>query len=80
MGKDLVDTSDSYLDFSGPDPNLPFMSRAKKELEGDHFDYDSLTDGIPSPSFRNQEQLQDRYAISIVCKITICLYIVNIIN
>ncbi|XP_077287399.1 neuroendocrine protein 7B2-like [Arctopsyche grandis] len=59
MSKDLVDTPDSYLDFSGQDPNLPFMSRAKKELESDHFDYDSLTDGIPNPSLRNQEQLQD---------------------
>ncbi|XP_077286812.1 neuroendocrine protein 7B2-like [Arctopsyche grandis] len=58
MSKDLVDSADSYLDFSGPDPRYSLMSRANKELESEHFDYDSLSDGNPNPSLRDQEYLQ----------------------
>lgn len=60
MSKDLVDSGDSYLDFSGPDPRFSLMARANKELESEQFDYDSLPEGNPNPSLRDQEYLQHR--------------------
>lgn len=61
MGKDLVDAADSYID---PIPlnelpsRLALMSRASKDLEAEQMDYDSLLEGNPSPSLRDQEYMQ----------------------
>lgn len=60
MGKDLAEAADSYMDFPGGDARLPLMSRAAKDLESEQFDYDSLSDGNPNPSLRDQEYLQHR--------------------
>lgn len=58
MGKDLVEGSDSYVDFPAPDPRLSLIARANKELDGEQYDYVELN---PNPSIRDQEFLQHRY-------------------
>lgn len=60
MGKDLVDATDNYIDpvQMNDMPTLALMARASKDLEAEQLDYDSLMDGNPSPSLRDQEYLQ----------------------
>lgn len=61
MGKDLVDAADSYIDpmpLNEMPSRLALMSRASKDLEAEQMDYESLLDGNPSPSLRDQEYLQ----------------------
>lgn len=63
MGKDLVDSSDSYID---PMPQLDeipsrfsLMARASKDLEAEQLDYDAfMSAGNPNPSLRDQEYSQ----------------------
>lgn len=63
MGKDLADVADSYIE---PMPSavkempsrLALMARATKDLEAEQLDYDSLLNGNPHPSLRDQEYLQ----------------------
>ncbi|OWR47040.1 neuroendocrine protein 7b2 [Danaus plexippus plexippus] len=57
MGKDFNDAASTYLDFPN-DRHLSLMSRANKEVEHEQLDYDSLIDGNPNPSLRDQEYLQ----------------------
>lgn len=58
MGKDLVDVADdAYINDDMPS-RLELMSRASKDLEAEQMDYDSLLEGNPSPSLRDQEYLQ----------------------
>lgn len=59
MGKDFNDAASTYLDFPN-DRHLSLMSRANKEVEHEQLDYDSLIDGNPNPSLRDQEYLQHR--------------------
>lgn len=59
MGSDFNDAASTYLDFP-KEVQIPLMSRATKELENEQLDYDSLIDGNPSPSLRDQEYLQHR--------------------
>ncbi|XP_026315690.1 uncharacterized protein LOC113227039 isoform X2 [Hyposmocoma kahamanoa] len=47
----------SYLDFPTGD-RMALMARANKDLENEQLDYDSLLDGNPNPSLRDQEYLQ----------------------
>lgn len=62
MGKDLTDSSDSYIDSMPPMNEMPsrlaLMARASKDLETEQMDYDSLLGGNPNPSLRDQEYLQ----------------------
>ncbi|XP_026485136.1 neuroendocrine protein 7B2 isoform X1 [Vanessa tameamea] len=58
MGKDLNDAASTYLDFPSNERHLALMSRANKDLENEQLDYDSLIDGNPNPSLRDQEYLQ----------------------
>ncbi|XP_026732915.1 neuroendocrine protein 7B2 [Trichoplusia ni] len=58
MGKEFNDAASSYLEFPSSDRHLSLMSRANKELENEQLDYDSLIDGNPNPSLRDQEYLQ----------------------
>lgn len=62
MGKDLVDSSDSYIDPLPQMDEMPsrfsLMARASKDLEAEQLDYDALLNGNPSPSLRDQEYLQ----------------------
>ncbi|XP_037916990.1 neuroendocrine protein 7B2 [Hermetia illucens] len=59
MGKDLVDSSESYIDPMNDVPaHLALMARASKDLEAEQMDYDALLEGNPSPSLRDQEYLQ----------------------
>lgn len=63
MGKDLVDTSDSYIDPMPQMDEMPsrfsLMARASKDLEAEQLDYDALLlSGNPNPSLRDQEYLQ----------------------
>lgn len=51
MGKDLPDPSEVLS-------QLALMSRASDDLEAEQMDYDSLLDGNPNPSIRDQEYLQ----------------------
>lgn len=52
----------SFLDF--PTGNrMALMARANKDLENEQLDYDSLLDGNPNPSLRDQEYLQHRYVL-----------------
>ncbi|XP_053612227.1 neuroendocrine protein 7B2 [Plodia interpunctella] len=57
MGKDFNDAASSYLDFPS-ERHLAMIARANKDLENEQLDYDSLIDGNPSPSLRDQEYLQ----------------------
>ncbi|XP_045447427.1 uncharacterized protein LOC123655716 [Melitaea cinxia] len=57
MGSDFNDAAPSYLDIP-KEVQISLMSRAPKELENEQLDYDSLIDGNPSPSLRDQEYLQ----------------------
>ncbi|CAG9578637.1 unnamed protein product [Danaus chrysippus] len=57
MGKDFNDAASTYLDFPN-DRHLSLMSRANKDVEHEQLDYDSLIDGNPNPSLRDQEYLQ----------------------
>jgi hypothetical protein len=59
MGKEFNDAASSYLDFP-PNGHLALMARANKDLENEQLDYDSLIDGNPNPSLRDQEYLQHR--------------------
>lgn len=59
MGKDFNDAASSYLDFPS-ERHLAMIARANKDLENEQLDYDSLIDGNPSPSLRDQEYLQHR--------------------
>lgn len=52
----------SYLDFPTGD-RMALMARANKDLENEQLDYESLLDGNPNPSLRDQEYLQHRYAL-----------------
>lgn len=52
----------SYLDFPTGD-RMALMARANKDLENEQLDYDSLLDGNPNPSLRDQEYLQHRLAL-----------------
>lgn len=58
MNRDLGDPS--YIDPLGlGDPaGLDLMARTSKDLEGEQMDYESLLDGDPNPSLRDQEYLQ----------------------
>ncbi|XP_028034326.1 neuroendocrine protein 7B2 isoform X1 [Bombyx mandarina] len=58
MGKDFNDAASSYLEFPASDRHLALMAHASKDLENEQLDYDSLIDGNPSPSLRDQEYLQ----------------------
>ncbi|CAH0714182.1 unnamed protein product, partial [Brenthis ino] len=58
MGKDFNEAASSYLEFPSNERHLALMSRANKDLENEQLDYDSLIDGNPSPSLRDQEYLQ----------------------
>lgn len=62
MGKDWADAADAYIDpmpLNEMPSRLALMSRAaSKDLEAEQMDYDSLMDGNPSPSLRDQEYLQ----------------------
>lgn len=58
MGKEFNDAASSYLDFPSSDRHLAMMARANKDLENEQLDYDSLLDGNPNPSLRDQEYLQ----------------------
>lgn len=69
MGKDFNEAASSFLGFPAGDRHLAMMARASKELEHEQLDYDSLIDGNPSPSLRDQEYLQHR--LSSTYKLTI---------
>jgi len=59
MGKDFSDTADTYIDpLPMNDQQLALMARATKDLEAEQMDYDSLLEGDPSPSLRDQEYMQ----------------------
>lgn len=59
MNRDLADPADTYLDPLGlSDSSLDLMARASKDLEGEQMDYDSILDGDPNPSLRDQEYMQ----------------------
>ncbi|XP_045494710.1 uncharacterized protein LOC123693591 isoform X1 [Colias croceus] len=58
MGKDFNDGGTSYLEFPPNDRQLNMMARANKEQEHEQLDYESLVDGNPNPSLRDQEYLQ----------------------
>ncbi|XP_039751693.1 neuroendocrine protein 7B2 isoform X2 [Pararge aegeria] len=58
MGKDFNDAASTYLEYPSNERHLALMARANKELEHEQLDYDSLIDGNPSPSLRDQEYLQ----------------------
>lgn len=63
MGKDLSDAADSYIDpmplNEMPSARLSLMSRAgNKVLEAEQMDYESLLEGNPNPSLRDQEFAQ----------------------
>lgn len=60
MGKEFSDPGSTYLEFPSSDRHLALMARANKELENEQLDYDSLIDGNPNPSLRDQEYLQHR--------------------
>lgn len=56
MGKELTDAADTYID---PLPDqLEYMARENKGMDAEQMDYDSLLEGNPSPSLRDQEYLQ----------------------
>jgi len=61
MGKDLVDSSDSYIDPVSQMDEMPsrfsLMARATKDLDAEQMDYDALLSRNPSPSLRDQEYL-----------------------
>lgn len=57
MNKDLADAADSYIDpmpMNEMPAQLAMMARASKDLENEQLDYDSLLEGNPSPSLRDQ--------------------------
>ncbi|CAB3223846.1 unnamed protein product [Arctia plantaginis] len=58
MGKDFNEAASSYLDFPSSERHLALMARANKDLGNEQLDYDSLIDGNPNPSLRDQEYLQ----------------------
>ncbi|XP_049867924.1 uncharacterized protein LOC126368083 [Pectinophora gossypiella] len=58
MGKEFNDAASSYFEFPPADRHQSLMARAHKELENEQLDYDSLLDGNPNPSLRDQEYLQ----------------------
>ncbi|XP_075974034.1 secretogranin_V domain-containing protein 7B2 isoform X2 [Anticarsia gemmatalis] len=58
MGKEFNDAASSYLEFPSNERHLALMARANKDLENEQLDYDSLIDGNPNPSLRDQEYLQ----------------------
>ncbi|CAH2076063.1 unnamed protein product, partial [Iphiclides podalirius] len=58
MGKDFNEAASPFLGFPPADRQLAMMARASKALEHEQLDYDSLIDGNPSPSLRDQEYLQ----------------------
>ncbi|CAG9119615.1 unnamed protein product [Plutella xylostella] len=56
MGQELNDAP--FLDFpSSNEHRLALMVRANKDLENEQLDYDSLPEGNPNPSLRDQEFL-----------------------
>nr|XP_049696398.1 neuroendocrine protein 7B2 isoform X2 [Helicoverpa armigera] len=58
MGKEFNDAASSYLEYPASERHLALMARASKDLENEQLDYDSLIDGNPNPSLRDQEYLQ----------------------
>lgn len=62
MGKDFDSAASGYLGFPSTDRHLELMARANKELENEQVDYESLVEGNPSPSLRDREFLEHRYA------------------
>lgn len=62
MGKDLVDSSDSYIDPMPQLDDIPsrfsLMARTSKDADTEQLDYDALLSGNPNPSLRDQEYLQ----------------------
>ncbi|KAJ2942591.1 hypothetical protein O0L34_g11122 [Tuta absoluta] len=57
MGKDFSDAASNYFEYPS-ERHQALMARAHKELENEQLDYDSLLDGNPNPSLRDQEYLQ----------------------
>lgn len=60
MGKDFNEAASSYFEFPSSERHLALMARANKDLGNEQLDYDSLIDGNPNPSLRDQEYLQHR--------------------
>lgn len=60
MGKEFNDAASSYLEYPTNERRLGLMIRANKDLENEQLDYDSLIEGNPNPSLRDQEYLQHR--------------------
>lgn len=59
MNRDLADPADTYIDPLGlSEGSLDLMARASKDMEGEQIDYDSILEGDPNPSLRDQEYLQ----------------------
>ncbi|XP_063395632.1 neuroendocrine protein 7B2 isoform X2 [Cydia fagiglandana] len=58
MGKEFNEAASGYLEFPQSERHLALMARASKDLENEQLDYDSLINGDPSPSLRDQEYLQ----------------------
>ncbi|CAK1549462.1 unnamed protein product [Leptosia nina] len=58
MGKDFNDAATSYLEFPPNERALNLIARANKDIDHEQIDYDSLLDGNPNPSLRDQEYLQ----------------------
>lgn len=58
MDKDFPDPTDMEIDPLPINDQLALMARASKDLEAEQLDYDSLLDGDPSPSLRDQEYMQ----------------------
>lgn len=57
MGKEFNEAASSYLEYPA-ERRLGLMVRANKDLENEQLDYDSLVDGNPNPSLRDQEYMQ----------------------
>lgn len=62
MGKDLSDSSDSYIDTEPQMDEMPsrfsMMTRASKDLEAEQMNYNALMNDNPHPSLRDQEYLR----------------------
>lgn len=63
MGKEFNDAASNYLEYPASERHLALMARANKDLENEQLDYDSLIDGNPNPSLRDQEYMQHRYML-----------------
>ncbi|VVD02354.1 neuroendocrine protein 7B2 [Leptidea sinapis] len=58
LGRNVNDGATSYLEFPSNERQLNLIARASKDMDHEQLDYDSLIEGNPSPSIRDQEYLQ----------------------